>query len=534
MSEREYYVKWRGEQQGPHSLRVIRDLLERQAINRFYDIYVEEEDSWKPLENFLTEKKQNKDKRDELLESVVNPPPPPMPPPIEESEETPPPIAAGAISPVDPPDDQEKEYFLHLNDEKKGPFTRKAIIIMLKGRKITQENIVWTKEVNEWVPLSGYTEFSKYPRTFTFTRFVLFLVAASLVVGTGYFAYQYYIEKGGWFVARGGEQERGVDNGSGTVDGGTQGSDVGGTVAKNPEKEGSTAEVEDGFGREQTGGNGTGKDGGASPISPDIEEILARKVAFVVCGKSGIFQTGKKFELPWFGSGSGFLVNDEGYVFTNKHVVEEVDNFSRAHKKMEEEKARNSLEVLKPTIWVFFGKDKKYETEIIHISDKFDFAILKAKNMKATDYFHLSSIDKVPRGTEVRTLGFPGASMKPLSSEDNAALKAKKKAGIQDFFQESDFEYVQKSGSVSVVKDSRGEGRVIEHDAAVNSGNSGGALVNGAGVVVGINTWGAGTRIEKTPDGREHIVSPKGTFLSLSVKQLQAEIEKYGIKVKWE
>jgi S1-C subfamily serine protease len=263
------------------------------------------------------------------------------------------------------------------------------------------------------------------------------------------------------------------------------------------------------------------------------EETLKKMIALVVCGWKETRATGEKREGFFGTTGSGLLVTPDGYVFTNKHVVEEVDNKSRAATEIREIKEKRNLEELKPTIWVFFGQEAKYEAEIIHISEEFDFAILKAKGMNDASHFSLSSSDKMPRGTGVKTLGFPGASMGAKTKEERAAIWATKKKVVQNYFQESDFEYVQKSGTVSVIKTTKGRGKVIEHDAAINGGNSGGPLVDANGVVVGINTWTASSWIEKGEDNSTIVVSPKGTFFSLSMKQFQDEIERESVKVKW-
>mgnify|MGYP001345613465 CR=1 FL=1 len=76
-------------------------------------------------------------------------------------------------------------------------------------------------------------------------------------------------------------------------------------------------------------------------------------------------------------TGSGFLVTADGYVLTNKHVIEDIDNLGRAKTLLSNAKERLGLETLEPTVWVFFGKDSVHAAEIVHVSDEFDFAVLK-------------------------------------------------------------------------------------------------------------------------------------------------------------
>jgi len=380
--------------------------------------------------------------------------------------------------------------------EKKGPYNKDAVLVMLNGGKITHQTLAWTKEVGEWVPLSGYPDFSQVPSPMSgsmpasgsmpvsgrplpplqhpastgyppthgknpspYRRAIQFLVTACLVAGIGFIVYH--------FIHNDGELP---DLMSGQTD----------------------------------------------------EESLVDKVAFVVCGLHFIDIDGKKKDVVW-GNGSGFLVSQDGYVFTNKHVVETVDNRKRATKVMNHIKEKANLEELEPKIWVFFGENNKYEADIIHISEDFDFAILKAHGLRDASFFKLSSDKMFSRGMEVETLGFPGTSMEAIT-DDEAMIQRMKEARaqvVQDYFQKSDFDYVQKSGKISVVKDREETGMVIEHDAAISPGNSGGPLVNQAGVVVGINTW----------------YMPKSgvqSYFSLLIEQLRSEIEREGIEVKWD
>jgi S1-C subfamily serine protease len=511
-----YYIRWKGREDGPYSVMRIREMLKARKINGAYQVNTST--GWMLAQDFLNQvDAADQAATDELLaeearlaaEQEISQPlqredQPSLdqrfssgpqseskvssgmaesrPSLIPESKTEKSKTAMRAPKASNKP--SEDKYFLYIDRQKKGPFNKEAVNIMLNAGKATPETLVWTRELGEWVKLSNFSEFEKNSQKRasktsswsipswrkSWLVWPLYGLGVLLFAGIGFFIYKF------------------LQN-----------------VVEMP-----------------------------SIISGETsEEVLAQKVAFVVCGKSGINKNGKEFEFP-MGTGSGFLVSGDGYVFTNKHVVETAANFNRARQQIEKEKARYGLEELKSTVWVFLGADKKFEAEIVHISDEYDFAILKAEGLRDYPYFPLSSSQTVNRGTEVNTLGFPGASMEQMrSAEDEAEIHAKEKKGVQDYFQKSDFEYVQKSGSVSVVKDLK-RGIVIEHDASINYGNSGGPLVDHSGVVVGINTWTSVGRVEKTGDGSDIVLDPKGTFFSLSVKQLQDEIEKYGIDVKWD
>lgn len=384
-----------------------------------------------------------------------------------------------------------KIYYVYLDGEKKGPFSKQNLQIMHRAGKIEDSTQVWTNELGDWVSLSGFSEITDqndlfvsagnkklekplHSNTITFPKFlVLGIVSLFLVITSLVFVYQHFEKKG-----------------------------------KLPD-----------FISSGTGGL--------------AEEKVEKKVAFVVCGVSAVTANGEKREFP-VNSGSGFLVNNDGYIFTNKHVIEETDNFSRATQTINKIKKDLSLEEYNPTVWVFMGNNQKYEAKVIHVSENYDFAILKAQGIKKSYFFKMSDSDEIPRGTVVKTLGFPASSRDQMRSfEEEAAIKAATKNNIQDWFLEDDFKYVQKVGTVSVNKNIQGKGKIIEHDATINKGNSGGPLINESGVVVGINSWASVGRVEKV-GGDALVIDPKGTFFSLSLSQLKSEIVKYGIELHWD
>ena len=382
-----------------------------------------------------------------------------------------------------------KVYYIYLNEDKKGPYSKKNLQVMYHGGKIVDSTPVWTQDIGEWVELKGFKELelhsfsqsgrggstystrqNKLSPIFLFFSFSILLA----VVGLGsFFAWQYFDKEG-----------------------------------KLPESISS----------------GTG---GLS------EQNLEKKVAFVVCGISAVTSEGKKKEFP-VSTGSGFLVNAQGYIFTNKHVIEEADNFSRATQTIQKIKKDYNLEEYTPMVWVFFGVHEKYETSVVHVSENFDFAILKAKGIPKSYFFKMSSSEEIPRGTVVKTLGFPGSSRNQMRSfEEQASLDAAEKDTVQDWFLEDDFKYIQKVGAISVNKNIKGKGKIIEHDATINHGNSGGPLINENGIVVGINTWTSIGRVEQA--GEETLViDPKGTFFSLSMNQFKNEIQRYGLDLHWD
>ena len=141
-------------------------------------------------------------------------------------------------------------------------------------------------------------------------------------------------------------------------------------------------------------------------------------------------------------SGSGFIIASDGYIVTNNHGVEEGDQYR-----------------------VTLNDKREFEAELIGSDPSTDLALLK---IKAVDlpYLSFGNSDSVRVGEWVLAVG------NPFNLESTVT------AGIVS----------AKGRSIDILE---GQDRIesfIQTDAAVNPGNSGGALVNTQGALVGINT----------------------------------------------
>ena len=160
-------------------------------------------------------------------------------------------------------------------------------------------------------------------------------------------------------------------------------------------------------------------------------------------------------------TGSGVIITKDGYILTNNHVVSSSDS-SYYYEVSEATKVTVSL----------YGSEEKYEAKIIGTDEQTDLAIIKidAENLTPAELGDSSSV-KV--GEFVLAIGNPLGLDTSVTSGIISALE-------RDITTEDGTAY-----------------HVIQTDCAINSGNSGGALVNSKGQVIGINTLKlSGTGIE--------------------------------------
>ena len=139
------------------------------------------------------------------------------------------------------------------------------------------------------------------------------------------------------------------------------------------------------------------------------------------------------------GTGSGVIISEDGYIVTNNHVIKDAQD-----------------------IEITLNNKKSYKAKIIGTDSKMDIALLKIDADTKLAYTAFADSDAVKIGEWVLAVGNPYN----LNSTVTAGIVSAKARNL----------------------DTRGIQSFIQTDAAVNPGNSGGALVNTRGELIGINT----------------------------------------------
>jgi Do/DeqQ family serine protease len=144
-------------------------------------------------------------------------------------------------------------------------------------------------------------------------------------------------------------------------------------------------------------------------------------------------------EQTQIGTGSGVIITEDGYIVTNNHVIQDA----------------TELEVT-------LNNNKSYQAKLVGTDSKMDIALLKIDADEKLPYTVFGDSDEIKVGEWVLAVGNP-YNLNSTVTAGIVSAKARNLAndGIQSF---------------------------IQTDAAVNPGNSGGALVNTRGELIGINT----------------------------------------------
>lgn len=185
--------------------------------------------------------------------------------------------------------------------------------------------------------------------------------------------------------------------------------------------------------------------------SPDLTFAAKKSINAVVHVKNtSIVKENDSWALQFFygddsrkrvGTGSGVIISPDGYIITNHHVID------------------NSSEVIVTT-----NDNKEYEAVIVGSDEVTDVAVLKINSNEKFEYLFFGDSENSEIGQWVLAVGNPYN----LNSTVTAGIISSKSRDLNEYDQ------INQS--------------FIQTDAAVNIGNSGGALVNINGELIGINT----------------------------------------------
>jgi len=183
---------------------------------------------------------------------------------------------------------------------------------------------------------------------------------------------------------------------------------------------------------------------------PDFVEIAKKSINTVVHVRSSSsggdysiedFIFGRSQRRPQMGSGSGVIISSDGYIITNHHVIETAED-----------------------IQITTNNNQSYDAKIIGSDEQNDIALLKIETNDELPYAVFGDSDTTQIGEWVLAVGNPFN----LTSTVTAGIISAKSRNLDPT--------------------GRTTQSYIQTDAAVNPGNSGGALINDKGELIGINT----------------------------------------------
>ena len=187
----------------------------------------------------------------------------------------------------------------------------------------------------------------------------------------------------------------------------------------------------------------------ANKILPSIVGI---EVSYTATSNS-IFGFGSPSTSTATATGSGIIISEDGYIVTNNHVVDTSSSNSYSYYDLSD---ATSVKVK------LYGSDETYDAKIVGKDSQTDLAVLKIDKTDLTAAEFADS-DQAVVGEFAMAVGSPLGLDTTVTTGIISAVNRE----------------VESDGTKYVC---------IQTDAAINSGNSGGALVNSDGKVIGINT----------------------------------------------
>src|SRR5579863_658570 len=201
-----------------------------------------------------------------------------------------------------------------------------------------------------------------------------------------------------------------------------------------------------------------------------INRLATVNITSIVYQRDFFFQV-----FPQKGIGSGFIINEDGEIVTNNHVVSGSRN-----------------------VTVTLSDKKQYPATVLGIDRRSDLAILKIKVDRKLPFVRLGDSDALVVGQKVLAIGNPFGLEGTLTTGIVSSL----------------------GRSLQGEEGNTLEG-LIQTDAAINPGNSGGPLLDSSGYVIGINTAIYGSQ---TASGEAGSI---GIGFAMPINRAKEKLEEY-------
>ena len=189
------------------------------------------------------------------------------------------------------------------------------------------------------------------------------------------------------------------------------------------------------------------------------------------------------------GVGTGFLLDRRGHIATNYHVIADAERIA-VH---------------------FSGSSTVRDAAIHWSSSDLDLAVVA---IGPSNRSPVPLAERIPvKGATVYAFGFPGDA--DIPTMHGLALDATVTQGVLGRVFEGTW-------------DTR-ELTVLQHDADISPGSSGGPLLDECGRVIGINTSGAAVRVKSVDGGTQVLSAASGIYWASAVGELTHELRRLGI-----
>ena len=186
------------------------------------------------------------------------------------------------------------------------------------------------------------------------------------------------------------------------------------------------------------------------------------------------------------GAGTGFAINDQGYIATNVHVIADA----------------NAIKAI-PT-----NSNELYDVEVIATSPELDLAIAYIPDITLPPI--ALSLAPAIKGQKVWAIGYPGGADRNRPAHDPT---------VQDGV----------IGRIFLGAWYTQELRIIQHNAPTNPGNSGGPLLDDCSRAVGVNTQASLVVITSPSSGVTRVPHAAGIYWSSHIEELATLLDDHGI-----